>query len=93
MLVAWKANPILGCIKRSVTSWPREVILPFYSHETPPGVLHPVLGSSAQEGHGAVGVGPNEGYKDDQGAGAPPLQRQVERDGALQPREGSRGTL
>ncbi|GAB0179132.1 hypothetical protein GRJ2_000378500 [Grus japonensis] len=44
VLEAQKANCILGCIKRSVTSRSREVILPLYmGHVTPPGVLCPVL--------------------------------------------------
>jgi len=30
-LVAKKANVLLGCIKRSVASWSREVLLPLYS--------------------------------------------------------------
>ena len=38
-LAAQKANCILGCIKRSVTSRSRKVVLPLYS-----GVLCPVLG-------------------------------------------------
>ncbi|GAB0187325.1 hypothetical protein GRJ2_001197800 [Grus japonensis] len=41
-LAAQKANRVLGCIKRSMTSRLREVIL--YSGETPPGVPHPALG-------------------------------------------------
>lgn len=43
-----------------------------YPREAPPAVLHPGLGTSAQETHRAVGLGP-EGCEDDQRAGAPLL--------------------
>ena len=57
-----------------------------HSRETPPEVLHPVLGPLTQ-GHRAVGAGPEMVHKDGQRAGAPPLQGQAERAGALKPGE------
>jgi len=69
-LAAQKANSMLGCIKRSMASRSREVILPLYSVETSPGVLHAALEPLAPEGHGAVRAGPEESHKDDLRAGA-----------------------
>jgi len=43
------------------------------SGESLPAVLRQALEPSAQEGHGAVGAGPEEGHKDDLRAGAPLL--------------------
>ena len=44
-----------------------------FSGETPPGVLCPALEPSAQERHGPVGAGPEEGNKNDQKDGTPLL--------------------
>ncbi|GAB0187001.1 cAMP-dependent protein kinase inhibitor alpha [Grus japonensis] len=68
-LAAQKANRVLGFIKRGVTSRSREVILPCYSTLTRSYLEYCVQ----LWGHGAVGVSPEEGHEDDQGAGAPLL--------------------
>jgi len=42
-LAAKRANPILGCIKHSTTSWSKEVIVPLYSALVQPHLKHYVL--------------------------------------------------
>ena len=88
VLATQKANRILGCIKRRMASRLREVILP---HDTPPGILRPVLGPPTLEGHRAVGAGPDEGHENDLRAGAPPIQGQAVT--SAWRREGSEGAL
>jgi len=71
-LAAQKANHILGCIKRSMASRLREVVLPLCTTLVRPHLesCNPAL---EPERHGCVGVGPEEGHKNDQRAGAPLL--------------------
>ena len=45
----------------------------FFSGEIPPGVLHPALEPSAQQGQGTVGGGPKEGHRNDPRDGTPVL--------------------
>lgn len=57
----------------------REVIVPLFlcAYESPSGGLHPGLGPPAHKGCGAVGLGPEERYRDHQWAGSPLVQRKV----------------
>ena len=64
-LTAQEATSSLGCINRGVAAG-REGIVPICSAlmKPHPEYLCPCLGSPAQDGHGAVGEGPDEGQKD-----------------------------
>ncbi|RMC12656.1 hypothetical protein DUI87_10180 [Hirundo rustica rustica] len=64
----------------------REVTFLLYSHETPPGVMYPVLGPPTR-GCGYIGMDP-ESQGDDQKSGAPLLSRQAERVEVVPPRDG-----
>lgn len=69
-----KANSLQCCIRQSVGSRSREVVLHFY-----PALVGTsrravsVLGSSVQQRHGHAGVSPTKGRKDGAGVGAPDI--------------------
>ncbi|PKU38959.1 rna-directed dna polymerase from mobile element jockey- hypothetical protein [Limosa lapponica baueri] len=61
-LTAQKASCVLGCIKEAWLAGRGRWLC---SGETPPGILCPALEPSAQEGHGPVGEGPEQGHEND----------------------------
>jgi len=63
------------------------------SCETSSGVVHPALGSPAQQRYERARVGPEEGHRNYQRAGILLLGRKIERFGVVHPGEGSRETL
>ncbi|GAB0183415.1 mitochondrial enolase superfamily member 1 [Grus japonensis] len=74
VFAAQKASHILGCIKRSMTSRSREVILPLYSTLVRSHLEYCIqLWGPVQEKYGPVGASPEEGHEADQRAGAPLL--------------------
>lgn len=68
MLAVMTSNHILGCIKEGLASKSGEVIITLYSAHLRSPLQHCI--QLWEERYGTVGVGPEEGHKDDQRAEA-----------------------
>ena len=68
-VAAQRANHMLDCIKRSMTSRLREDVLPLYSALMRPHLEYGIQFwglDPTQEGHGVIGAGPEKGLEDNQ---------------------------
>ena len=81
MLAVMTSKHILGCIKEGVASRSGEVIISLYSALLRSHLQHCI--QLWKERYGAVGVGPEEGHKDDQRAEAFMPQRKAEKFGIV----------
>ena len=73
-LAVQKANCVLGCIKRNMTSRLREVPAPLLcTGEISTGILHPHIESLLQERHRPVGAHPEEYHENNPRNGTPSL--------------------
>jgi len=72
--VANKANRVLGCINKGITSRDKEVIIPLYSVLVRPHLEHcSVLVPAMQKRSEQGGEGPEKGHKHDQRTGTPAM--------------------
>ena len=93
LLAAQKASHILDCIKRSMASRSRRVILSLLLHScgSPRGVLHPTLRPPEQGTPRPVGAGLEKVHDNGQRAGTSLLRRKVKKVGVAQHEEKTPG--
>ncbi|GAB0180065.1 mitochondrial enolase superfamily member 1 [Grus japonensis] len=93
-LVAKKDNSILGCIKKSVASRSREVILPLCSTLMRPHLEYSVQfwAPQVQERQGTTGESPVGGYKDDEGTAAFLMRKRLRKLGLFSLEKTERGS-